>query len=1343
MLPASDELTADAFVALQACCQLQPNSFDSEDQERPFPTYTPTDTFVSATENFYSETMEDSYVDEETLAEERAHRSIKPFPGQPKPYGYVHSTVQQVDATVHDVESLRLKMRANDPLLEWQTRERRPIDESNLKTWFPKDNHVAFYTRTEGTRSEYDQLTYHELHEQLEKCPPFMCNSDSPTNVAMLLPIDQMAHMATTLLSIIGSGAVAVPLDPRMPTLRVLEAMKQLECTAFVAPKSVLAEGELPLLKLDEEYKDVYRINPALFKICDTKENKRLVSYFQNQVQELRLLRRGACGKLDWTVLATQDGKTWTPKETTKAKSDGDFPPLRHSEDTAMLLRTSGTTNKPKVVPISLSMLAFAGTSIAAALRLKRNDCNCNSMPFFHIGGIACNLLAVLMTGGSVIMAGPLTDPNAFLDHIVTDPTKHSQVTVTWYYAGPSMHKAIVLTAESRLQGNSHCLPNNLRFVRSASAHLNHDLALRLSKIFHAQVIPTYGMSEAMPICSSAPIDVRFNPPCEVVDSVGYSVGTSIRILDPETDEVLKYGDEQIGEISVKGAGVITNYVGLDTAKTHTPGGWLKTGDRGMLDKQGRLFIKGRSKEMIKRGGEQVWPNEIDDVIEKVDGVATAVTFGVPNELWGEEVAVAVVLKDGEKMDDQAYLSSLEENVMETCRAKLDQLSMPSQIKFLPSTSSLLKGSTGKYIRSKMADHLQVTAVDTGALNVLEKSSQIHKLSAVPENIDEEPSFCSESDDVEEGGFWNSRSPDGRRVIASDALNGLRFLVACFVVQVHVGEYPNLAWVKLQTYQPNMIVFFGIGAFQIASSVARSVKGRWAHFVGSKIGSLHTLFVISQLYTLPSYILFMAFDEEGTMDWGVMDWIRFSSKFVFSTLTGMGHGFDVNKYTWFQSTFYVFLMLFPFMDDYLRRLTAKVQGIYLVLFSIAAAGLWGLMYLVLPADIFWGPAYPFGWSIVTWLPLLVAGMLAAYFFRRLAEHYMERRKKDLEALKQEQSQDDDPDSLYVEDIEAYTKIWGYATDFCSLLLLGCYVGVALAPNCLCVYGDTYDAMRPGEEIDDVCPIASGRDDYVWACDITLEEFEGYIKDDPHHKEYGRFPSTFSGALGYMRLSAPLFLFWIAAMGFGNGLTARFFRSKLMTALAPLGYPVYLLQMGTARYYWLATRGFNSWEPWWDISGEYPFPVEWYEMYAILAIVIALGFFVNLVLVPPLMPYSISIGVKVCKFVSKCVKCVTCQKPPVAAADEEPIEDSKKTKASSYNQVRRMVRGLTGMEVTRSMQLKHLGLDSLGATALLGMLRASVPAAKNLTLSQLQQCSTVGCLAEVLDDSESITSEEDE
>ena len=1223
--------------------------------------------------------------------------------GQPKPLGHVHPVLQQVDSPVDSVASLRQYLDSDDPLLNWQ---RASPNYEDFTSWFPCDDQVAFYTPAVNAPEDchdkkYDSLTYQELHHQLEQCPSFG-TSPGVRRVAIIIPVDQMADMAMALLSVIAQGGVAVPLDPRMPTKRILEAMQQLECTCLVATESILIEREMLQKMAPTEVSNIasatmdgpdsspYTTHPSLVVGHNRNEDSSCASYFCNELDEIRVVTGGGlCGRIAWTCLSRPNNASTdrsnndcTETHANAATTDDMWLPLIKEEepdhkqkpvsepvpsstsffdsvfgaisnvnnaadtgstsdknncawkstgtadgaDIAMLLRTSGTTNKPKVVPITYSMLLYGAVSIAAALQLKRKDCNANTMPFYHIGGISCNLLAVLVSGGSVLLAGPLQDPNVFLDHLLlqgrgdTRRSVHSTLmpSPTWYYAGPSMHKAIVLMAEARWVANQkQALPNCLRFIRSASAHLNHDLALQLSTVFACQVIPTYGMSEAMPICSSAPIDVHNDPPCEIIDSVGYPTGTSVRIANPDTDQVLEYGSDDlsteengcgkegplIGEICVKGPGVISEYVGLDVTKTHTPDGWLRTGDHGILDRQGRLFIKGRSKEMIKRGGEQVWPNEIDDVVEKVPGVATAVAFGVPNELWGEEVAVAVVLCDAAQKDNPDYIIQLTDQILNTCRSNLDELSMPQQIKFLNSTEELLRGSTGKYIRSKMAIHLEIAAVDTGALRVLTSVSQLQECQDMEVAKD---GVLSKAETEPRQWGWildllETKGTEGHRVIPSDALNGVRFLVACFVVHVHVGLFPNLTWVKLQGYAPNMMIFFSLAGFQTTCQVARSVRGQWSHFVGTKIGALHSLFVISQLITFPSYVLFYAFDEDGNLTWNAKDWTWVIIRFIFSTATGLGHSKDVNMFAWFQSTFYLFLVIFPFLDEYLRQLTLKRQGIFLVVFGILSGALWGILYLAVPSDIFFEHFYPIGWSIISWLPLLVTSMLMAYLFLRLVEYYWKKvKEQEVVASDSEmQSGEDNSGTISVTQLKSQTKLWGVVCDLCSFVLLVLWILVAMVPNCLCVYGDTFEAMRPGVEVpEEGCRMKNGLDDYVYTCGVTYEEFVDHIQPDPNHNELGRFVTNFSGGMGYVRIPAPLFALWVASMAFGQGYTARFFGSKLMTTLAPLGYPVYLMQMAVARYYWLATRGLER-QDWWGKEGEYPFPVEWYEFFLIL------------------------------------------------------------------------------------------------------------------------------------------------
>jgi len=683
----------------------------------------------------------------------------------------------------------------------------------------------------------------------------------------------------------------------------------------------------------------------------------------------------------------------------------------------------------------------------------------------------------------------------------------------------------------------------------------------------------------------------------------------------------------------------------------------------------------------------------------------------------------------------------LTKEIIQTCKDELDEISIPKQIKYLSSIEELPAGSSlwtkGKYQRSKMADHLGVTAVDMGALRSLVMASRI-QAGKSPEqgnaNIEQEKTLWEKALVLLE-----TTQKDNKRVIPSDALNGVRFLVTCFVVQVHVGLFPNLPWVKLQGYFPNMMIFFSIAGLQTTCQVARSVKGQWANFVGTKVGALHSLFMISQLITFPSYVLFRAFDEDGNLIWDARDWLLNIVWFIFATFTGMGHKWSVNMFTWFQSTFYIFLALFPFIDDRLRHLTLKYQGIYFVAFMVLAAGLWAILFITVPSEVFWDYLYPFGWTIITWLPLLVAAMLAAYFFRRVVEFCWKMKEKEL-SDSELQEYADNPGSIDVKQVASQTKVFGMICDATSAVLLAAWLMVAFWPNCLCVYGATFETMRPDESVEYGCPpFRNGLEDYVWTCQITYTEFVDYIQPDPNHFEFGRFTTNWSGAFGYLHVSAPIFLLWCATMAFGTGYTSRIFASKLFTFLAPLGYPVYLLHLSVVRYYWVATRGLKK-EFWWGREGEYPVPIEWWEFFLVLIMSTILGGLINSFLVPPCLPYTISWGVRVCSWISRisstCARYIFGEGFFDGDVDENtPMknecvngEDSK-----TFHQLKTMIRGLTGInEVKRDLPLQHLGLDSLGATALLGTLRSTVPAARDLTLKELQGCQTVGNLLDFLD-----------
>lgn len=256
-------------------------------------------------------------------------------------------------------------------------------------------------------------------------------------------------------------------------------------------------------------------------------------------------------------------------------------------DDTGLILRTSGTTSKPKVVPLTLRGLYTGAMCIGSGLGLTTADKCLNVMPFTHIGGISCNLLATLVTGGQVICA-PSFDPARFTHWL-------DQMAPTWYYAVPTIHKALVMHCKGLQNPPAH----NLRFVRSGAANLPHSDAKELHELFGCNVYPTYSMSECMPIAQPIAGYDLSKP-----GSVGVPIASSLRIVD-DAGGVLPRG--QPGEVCIRGPVVTKGYLDNPAANTASFFGdqdlqWFRTGDVGVLDSDGYLFLTGRVKELIKRG---------------------------------------------------------------------------------------------------------------------------------------------------------------------------------------------------------------------------------------------------------------------------------------------------------------------------------------------------------------------------------------------------------------------------------------------------------------------------------------------------------------------------------------------------------------------------------------------------------------------------------------------------------------------------------------------------------------------------------------------------------------------
>jgi acyl-CoA synthetase (AMP-forming)/AMP-acid ligase II/acyl carrier protein len=352
-------------------------------------------------------------------------------------------------------------------------------------------------------------------------------------------------------------------------------------------------------------------------------------------------------------------------------------PTAPQPSDLALLLHTSGTTGRPKLVPITHRQLHASARNIAATLELSPHDRGLGMMPLFHVHGLVAGLLAPLFAGGSICCTRGF-DAAAV-------PGWLEAADATWLTAVPTMLQAILRWAES---APDRAAGSGLRFIRSCSAALPPHVGERLEALFGIPVVEAYAMTEAAHQMTSNPLSAlrRFG-------SVGRAAGPEVAILDAE-GRLLGPGEE--GEVGVRGDNVMQGYLDNPEAnRAAFTGDWFRTGDIGRLDEEGFLQLTGRAKEMINRGGEKIAPVEIENVLLTHEAVAEAVAFAVPHATLGEDAAAAVVLRPGAAADPSSLLAFL--------LGRLSDHRMPRKILLL---DAIPKGPTGKLRRIEMAAQL-------------------------------------------------------------------------------------------------------------------------------------------------------------------------------------------------------------------------------------------------------------------------------------------------------------------------------------------------------------------------------------------------------------------------------------------------------------------------------------------------------------------------------------------------------------------------------------------------------------------------------------------------------------
>ncbi|MBT3991709.1 MAG: AMP-binding protein [Rhodospirillaceae bacterium] len=349
------------------------------------------------------------------------------------------------------------------------------------------------------------------------------------------------------------------------------------------------------------------------------------------------------------------------------------------AEDGGLVLHTSGTTSRPKIVPLTQANLCASAEHIKAALRLQPEDRCLNIMPLFHIHGLIAAMMSSVRAGAS-IFCSPGFNALSFFSWV-------AEAGPTWYTAVPTMHQ-VILTRAGR---NQEIIDNaKIRLVRSSSASLPPQVMAELEEAFGCPVIEAYGMTEAAHQMASNPLPDAPRKP----GSVGIAAGPEVAIMANDSGTLLPSGD--IGEIVIKGPNVFTAYEANPEANAEAfTDGWFRTGDQGVIDAEGYISLTGRLKEIINRGGEKISPREVDEILMDHPAVQQVVTFAMPHDKLGEEVAAVVVLRDGE--------SAEEKEIREFAGTRLADFKVPKKIIFM---DEIPKGATGKLQRIGLAEKL-------------------------------------------------------------------------------------------------------------------------------------------------------------------------------------------------------------------------------------------------------------------------------------------------------------------------------------------------------------------------------------------------------------------------------------------------------------------------------------------------------------------------------------------------------------------------------------------------------------------------------------------------------------
>lgn len=485
------------------------------------------------------------------------------------------------------------------------------------------------WTDTAVIAPEIGSWSYHDLNSEISRLADILAANGVEPGVPVSIVLVNGYEFVATFLAVAHAGAIAAPLNPAYTTDEFTFYME--DAGARVA---ILPIGSHPAREAASQLG---------IKTIDAELDASLTS------PRIKLSSDG--GELTSAIDA----------------------PTPSGSDTALFLHTSGTTSRPKGVPLRHLNLMKSVSNIKNTYELTPDDTSLIVMPLFHVHGLIGACLSTLNSGGTVVVPARFS-ASAFWKQ-QTD--SHS----TWYSAVPTIHQILLTRAD-----DDSAPHESFRFIRSCSAALAPTVFDALENRFGAPVLEAYGMTEASHQMSSSPLP----PGARIPGTVGTATGVEVAIMADENSGTLASTGDR-GEVVIKGDNVMWGYHNNDEANDEAfVNGWFRTGDQGMLDNDGYLTLTGRLKELINRGGEKISPLEVDATLLEHPAVAEAVCFAAPDEKYGECVQAAVVLSgDCEESEIQDF-----------CRERLADFKIPDVIYF---ANELPRTATGKIQRRHVA----------------------------------------------------------------------------------------------------------------------------------------------------------------------------------------------------------------------------------------------------------------------------------------------------------------------------------------------------------------------------------------------------------------------------------------------------------------------------------------------------------------------------------------------------------------------------------------------------------------------------------------------------------------